>query len=163
VKRSSYGERDYAFGQAMLTLRTSIGLTQAELAEHLGVSRQAVGDWEAGRSYSKAHHLKHFILLCVRASAFPAGREAEEIRAFWKAARQKVRLDEPWLSALLSQQPPRSAPRPVGNCAESSNENTGLRAIASNIQRKKIELNVRTHFQCRASFHATGHFSEEKR
>src|SRR3989442_15690655 len=64
VKRSSYGERDYAFGQAMLTLRTSIGLTQAELAEHLGVSRQAVGDWKGGLSYPKADDLKHLIMLC---------------------------------------------------------------------------------------------------
>jgi transcriptional regulator with XRE-family HTH domain len=38
MKRSSYGEQDYAFGQAMLTLRTTIGLTQAGLAELLGVS-----------------------------------------------------------------------------------------------------------------------------
>jgi transcriptional regulator with XRE-family HTH domain len=30
----------------MLTLRTRIGLTQTELAEQLGVSRQAVADWE---------------------------------------------------------------------------------------------------------------------
>src|SRR5439155_9756794 len=51
-------------------------------------------------------HLKHFILLGVRASAFAAGHEAEEIRALWQAARQKVQLDEPWLSTLLSQQPP---------------------------------------------------------
>ncbi len=41
MKRFSYGERDYAFGQTMLTLRTSIGLTQAGLADLLGVSRQA--------------------------------------------------------------------------------------------------------------------------
>ena len=38
MKRSSYGEPDYAFGQAMLTLRTAIGLTQVGLAEFLGVS-----------------------------------------------------------------------------------------------------------------------------
>ena len=31
----------------MLTLRTSIGLTQAGLADLLGVSRKAVGGWEA--------------------------------------------------------------------------------------------------------------------
>ncbi len=43
MKRSSYGERDYAFGQSMLNLRTAIELTQAGLAEHLGVSRHAVG------------------------------------------------------------------------------------------------------------------------
>lgn len=30
---SSYGERDYAFGQLMLTLRTTIGLTQASLGD----------------------------------------------------------------------------------------------------------------------------------
>jgi transcriptional regulator with XRE-family HTH domain len=48
MKRISYRERDHAFGQAMLTLRTNIGLTQADLAEHLGVSRKAVGGWEAG-------------------------------------------------------------------------------------------------------------------
>jgi hypothetical protein len=34
----------------------------------------------------------------------------------------------------------------IGNLAECSNENTGLRAIASNIQLKKFWLNVRTHF-----------------
>jgi WD40 repeat protein len=38
MKRFSYRERDYAFGQAMLTLRTSIGLTQAGLADLLGRS-----------------------------------------------------------------------------------------------------------------------------
>ena len=39
MKRSSYSERDYAFGQTMLTLWTNIGLTQAGLADLLGVSR----------------------------------------------------------------------------------------------------------------------------
>ncbi len=102
MKRSSrYGERDYAFGQMMLTLRTNIGLTQAGLADLLGISRRAVAEWEAGSSSPKAEHLKHFIALGVRASAFAAGREAEEIRALWKAAHQKVLLDEPWLAALL--------------------------------------------------------------
>ncbi len=48
VKRSTYDERDYVFGQVMLTLRTNIGLTQAGLAERLGVSRRAVAEWEAG-------------------------------------------------------------------------------------------------------------------
>src|SRR5947209_8174970 len=35
---------------------------------------------------------KAFLVLCVRASAFAAGREEEEVRALWKAARQKVRV-----------------------------------------------------------------------
>jgi len=52
--RTSYRERDYAYGATMLTLRTAIGLTQKGQAKHLGVSRRAVGDWEAGSTYPKA-------------------------------------------------------------------------------------------------------------
>ena len=62
---SLYGERDYAFGQLMQTLRTTIGLTQAGLADRLGVSRRAVAGWETGASYPKADRLKQFIELGV--------------------------------------------------------------------------------------------------
>src|SRR2546429_3911675 len=120
MKRSSYGERDYAFGQSMLTLRTKLGLTQAELADRLGVSRRAGGEWELGSSYPKAEHLKALLALAVGQQAFAAGREEEEIRAFWKAAHQKVRLDEPRLSDLLSQ-----AHRPSGHLTPASVEVTG--------------------------------------
>src|SRR5437016_9495640 len=113
MKRFSYRERDYSFGQAMLTLRTTIGLTQAGLADLLGVSRRAIGEWEAGSSYPKAHHLQHVMSLAVQQQAFAAGREEEEIRAFWKAAHQKVLLDESWLSALLNPPSPPPAPVPV--------------------------------------------------
>ena len=47
---------------------------------------------EAGSSYPKNHHLQHVIRLAVQRRAFLPGREAEEIRAFWKAAHQKVLL-----------------------------------------------------------------------
>ena len=106
MKRFSYAERDYAFGQAMLTLRTNLGLTQAGLADLLHISRRAVAEWEAGLSYPKAEHLKQVIALGVQQQTFAAGREAEEIRAFWKAAHQKVLLDESWLYGLLSTQRP---------------------------------------------------------
>ena len=102
MKRSSYGERDYAFGQLMLTLRTRIGLTQAGLGDLLGVSRRAVAEWEGGLAYPKAEHLKALLALGVRQRAFPAGREEEQIRAFWLAAHQKVLLDEVWLHDLLA-------------------------------------------------------------
>jgi WD40 repeat protein/transcriptional regulator with XRE-family HTH domain len=94
-------ERDSVYGAAMLTLRTTLGLTRAELAKHLGISRQAVGEWEAGRSYPKAQHLKALIALAVKGQAFAKGSTAEEIRALWQVARQKVLLDECWLSILL--------------------------------------------------------------
>ncbi|HEX6551505.1 MAG TPA: helix-turn-helix transcriptional regulator, partial [Ktedonobacteraceae bacterium] len=101
MKRSSYGERDYAFGQRMLRLRTSIGLTQAGLADLLGVSRQAVVEWESGSSYPKAERLKALLALGVQQQVWEAGREEEEIRAFWRAAHQKALLDESWLHELL--------------------------------------------------------------
>src|SRR5258706_4189571 len=88
VKRSSYRERDYAFGQLMLTLRMAIGLTQAGLADLLRVSRHAVGWWEAGQSYPTADHLKHFIALGIQQQIFASGREEEEIRSLWHAAHQ---------------------------------------------------------------------------
>ncbi len=105
MKRSSYREQDYAFGQLMLTLRTRLGLTQAGLADLLGVSRRAVAEWEGGLAYPKTDHFKAFLALCVRQQAFPAGRETEEIRALWKAAHQNVLLDEPWLQGLLAKSP----------------------------------------------------------
>ena len=101
MKRILYGERDYAFGQLMLTLRTTIGLTQAGLAERLGVSRRAVAEWEAGSSYPKAERLKQLITLGVQQQVFAVGREEEEIRVFWRAAHQKVLLDERWLHDLV--------------------------------------------------------------
>ncbi len=113
MKRFSSRERDYAFGQTMLTLWTNIGLTQAGLADLLGVSRRAVSEWEAGSSYPKAHHLQHVMTLAVQQQAFPPGREAEEIRALWKAAHQKVLLDESWLAALLTQPSPPATLVPV--------------------------------------------------
>ena len=100
--KTSYREWDYTYGATMLTLRTAIGLTQEGLARYLGVSRRAVGEWEAGSSYPKAEHLKALIALGVEQQAFREGHEAEEIRALWKAAHQKVLLDERWLSTLLS-------------------------------------------------------------
>jgi hypothetical protein len=66
----------------------------------LGISRKAVGEWEAGITYPKAEHLKAFIALADKQQAIPAGRE--EISTFWHAARQKMLLDEVWLGTLLA-------------------------------------------------------------
>src|SRR6202165_6314623 len=74
MKRPSSRERDYAFGQAMLTLRTSMGLTQGGLANLLGISRRAVVEWEVGSSYPKAEHLKRLMALGMQHQAFEIGR-----------------------------------------------------------------------------------------
>jgi transcriptional regulator with XRE-family HTH domain len=122
VKTSSYREPDYAFGQLMLTLRTHIGLTQAGLGERLQVSRRAVVEWEAGLSYPKVDRLKGFIALCVQQQAFSVGREEEEIQALWKAARQRVLLDELWLHTLLSSAHPEAIVPAHGATADSGSD-----------------------------------------
>lgn len=109
-----YRERDYAFGQTMLSLRTALGLTQADLADQLGVSRRAVGRWEGGSDYPKVKHLKQLIVLAVTHKVWPAEDAAEKTRELWHAAHQKVLLDESWLVTLLrdlASLPP--APRPT--------------------------------------------------
>src|SRR5207253_8662673 len=113
MKVSSYRERDYAFGRVMLTLRTKLGLTQTVLADMLGVRRRAVIDWEGGLTYPKADHLKQFVVLATQRQAWPFGREAEEVRALWQAARQKVLLDEAWLDGLLPHAEVSPASEPV--------------------------------------------------
>jgi WD40 repeat protein/transcriptional regulator with XRE-family HTH domain len=107
MSRSFHGERDYAFSQRMLTLRTSIGVTQASLAARLRITRKAIGRWEAGDSYPKSSHLQALLAFALEQQAFPSGREEEEIRAFWRAAHQKELLDERWLLEVLGQQHPR--------------------------------------------------------
>lgn len=97
----TYHERDYAFGQMMLTVRTRAGLTQAELAKNLGISRKAVGDWERGSSYPQAKNLKQFIAFAIQHRAFPTGRMVEEVRAMWESAHQKMPFDETWLTTFL--------------------------------------------------------------
>jgi WD40 repeat protein/transcriptional regulator with XRE-family HTH domain len=109
MKHPLYGEPDYAFGQLMLTLRTRMGLTQVNLAHRLGISRRAVSTWELGSNYPKAEHLKELIALAVQQRVWEAGSEAEEIRSLWRAAHQKVLLDERWLQELLGKEPPRLA------------------------------------------------------
>jgi transcriptional regulator with XRE-family HTH domain len=86
----------------MLTLRSRIGLTQAALAEFLGVSRRVVGEWESGKSYPKTEHLKRLLAIAHERKALPARHEPDEVRFIWQASRQKVLLDESWLVSMLS-------------------------------------------------------------
>ncbi len=95
-------DQDFDFGQALLTLRSAMALTQTQLADALGVSRRAIVGWEAGSTYPKEEHFRKLIALAVRQRAFPAGREEAETRALWKLSRQKVLLPEDWLADLLS-------------------------------------------------------------
>lgn len=110
MKQVSYRERDFAFGQIILTMRSQIGLTQTELADYLGISRRAVGDWEAGNKYPRPEKLKQLIELALERRIFAAGSEANQIRSLWQASHTRVLLDENWLADLLT---PRSPNNPL--------------------------------------------------
>src|SRR5512132_1745625 len=101
MKGISYRDRDYAFGEAILALRLKVGLTQAGLAQRLGISRRALGAWEAGSSYPKFEQLKKLVALAIEQHAFPNGKEVEEVQALWQASHQRAPLDEAWLNELL--------------------------------------------------------------
>ena len=105
MKGLTHRSRDYAFGEVILALRRKIGLTQAGLAQLLGVSRRALGAWESGSSYPKIEQLKQLVVLAIEQHAFPNGHEAEEARSLWQASHQRVLLDEDWLNELLSPSP----------------------------------------------------------
>ena len=126
MKGSLYRERDYAFGQLMLTVRTKLKLTQTELAALLGVRRRAVIDWEGGLTYPTVDHLKQFVVLAIQRQAFPAGREAEEIRALWQASHQKVLFDEMWLGRLLPDAGSAPASKQVEEIAVTAHELASL-------------------------------------
>ena len=51
------------FGEKLQTLRTGAGLSQEELAEQLGVSRQAVSKWELDKT---APDVKYIVALSER-------------------------------------------------------------------------------------------------
>jgi WD40 repeat protein/DNA-binding XRE family transcriptional regulator len=89
----------------MLGLRTALELTQAGLADQLGVSRRAVGRWEGGSDYPKVKHLKQLIVLAVAHQVWPAASAAEKIREMWHTAHQRAPLDETWLATLLREAP----------------------------------------------------------
>src|SRR5260370_41694596 len=91
VKKSWYGERDYAFGQLVLGLRTSIGLTQAGLARHLSISRQAGVGREDGSKYTKGPPPKTVIALAVHKAVLPLPPREHEAPGARKAAPPKVR------------------------------------------------------------------------
>ena len=97
--------RDYGFADLALALRERAGLTQADLAALLGVSKRAVQTWEAGDSYPGAERLRQLVSLYLARGTFAAGQEEGEAAALWEAARgnaarRLVPFDPRWFASL---------------------------------------------------------------
>ena len=74
---------DYNFGNFVCTLREKNGLTQAEIADRLGVTAAAVSKWENGSSKPRVEVLfKLAEILGVRPDELMAGHYIEENNSF---------------------------------------------------------------------------------
>src|SRR5262249_46174392 len=103
--------------------RTRAGLTQIALAEHIGVHRRSLQNWETGESYPKAETLQRLIALFLAQGVFTVGQEAEEAAQLWEQASQDgphslAPFDVASFARLLAERastpaPPRAAPAPL--------------------------------------------------
>lgn len=101
-----YKDRKYEAGQLLLTLRSKIRLTQAELAERVGVNRRSVQNWEAGASYPQEDHLQRLTAVFLEQGAFTSTHEREEAQALWEqvsrdASHRLALFDAGWFEQLL--------------------------------------------------------------
>ena len=107
-------QAEESFCGLLLRHRGRTGLTQAQLAERLGIHRRSVQDWEAGVNYPSAERLQALVRVLLEAGGLSAGQEANEAHVFWaaaerEAARMRTPFDAVWFGQLLS-----SRPRPPG-------------------------------------------------
>ncbi|MQL48221.1 helix-turn-helix domain-containing protein [Photorhabdus khanii] len=105
-------------GQRISALRKHAGLTQAQLAQALNVSQQAVQSWEAGRRRVQISVLPEMArLLCVSLEALfgeeaidmvprkrgPASRLEQQIQIISQLPRAKQKLVSEMLEAVIAQ------------------------------------------------------------
>jgi WD40 repeat protein/transcriptional regulator with XRE-family HTH domain len=102
-----YKVTDDRFGRRALTLREKAGLTQAEVAQTLGVSKRTIQYWESGTSFPGAANLKQLIELLLQHTAFHSGRERDEAEQLWvqadeSAGQRRSLFDAQWFDTLLA-------------------------------------------------------------
>jgi WD40 repeat protein/transcriptional regulator with XRE-family HTH domain len=91
-----------AFGRSCATLRKRMHLTQRELGRLLGISEQAIGQWERGVRSPTVEHLKRLLALGIQRHAFAPGQEHEEAKQLWLAAGKPADFDAFWMQLQLA-------------------------------------------------------------
>jgi WD40 repeat protein/transcriptional regulator with XRE-family HTH domain len=99
-----------SFQGLVLRYRGRTGLTQQQLAAHIGVHTRSVQAWESGVSYPSAESLQALIGAYLEHGGFGAGREVAEAEQLWATARREsTRLRPPfdtaWFAELLDRRP----------------------------------------------------------
>lgn len=123
--KRAYPIRNYAVGQALLTLRSRAKLTQAELAAQLGLHRRSVQKWETGESYPTVENLRALLTVLLARQAFTPAQEQAEAMALWDQVSQAAPpnfplFDAPWFELLLATQ--RSVPASASLLTTSADE-----------------------------------------
>jgi WD40 repeat protein/transcriptional regulator with XRE-family HTH domain len=98
-----------AFGRSCATLRKHMHLTQRELGRLLGISEQAIQQWERGVRSPTVELLKRLLALGIQRHAFAPGQENEEAKQLWLAAGQQADFDAFWMQVQLASASARSA------------------------------------------------------
>jgi transcriptional regulator with XRE-family HTH domain len=91
-----------AYGRSCATLRKHMQLTQRELGRLLGISEQAIGQWERGVRSPSVEHLKRLLALALQRHAFASGQEHEEAQQLWLAAGKPADFDAFWMQVQLA-------------------------------------------------------------
>jgi transcriptional regulator with XRE-family HTH domain len=96
-----------SFRSLFLRHRGRTGLIQRDLAARVGVSRNALQDWESGVNYPTAERLQSLIRVLLGAGGLTDGRKAYEARQLWAAAereapRMHTPFDEEWFARVLA-------------------------------------------------------------
>src|SRR5260221_7313001 len=94
-----------AFGRSCATLRKRMHLTQRELGRLLGISEQAIGQWERGVRSPTVEHLKRLLALGIQRHAFAPGQEHEEAKQLWLAVGKPADFDAFWMQVQLATPP----------------------------------------------------------
>src|SRR2546421_1666518 len=98
-----------AFGRSCATLRKRMHLTQRELGRLLGISEQAIGQWERGVRSPTVKHLKRLLALGIQRRAFAPSQEQEEAQQLWLAAGKPADFDAFWVQVQLAAPSARSS------------------------------------------------------
>src|SRR5947209_7637193 len=102
-KKTDQHERENAFGRSCARLRKHMHLTQRELCRLLGLSEQALQQWERGVHSPTVEHLKRLLVLGLQHHAFAPRQEHEEAQQLWLAAgQQQEDFEAFWMQVQLA-------------------------------------------------------------
>jgi WD40 repeat protein/transcriptional regulator with XRE-family HTH domain len=102
-QKTDQHERENAFGRSCARLRKHMHLSQRELGRLLGISEQALQQWERGVHSPTVAHLKRLLALALQRHAFAPGQEHEEAQQLWLAAGQSpADFEAFWMQVQLA-------------------------------------------------------------